>query len=385
MIMKILLVHTYYQLRGGEDNVFEQEIKLLSQGHNVITKSYKNFPGLKGALQFFCSIWNYKVFRSLYKEILEIKPDIVHIHNWHYAIGPIAIRASKKAKVPVIITLHNYRLLCPSATLLIGDKLFLDSLNQNFPWKAIFKKAYRNSIIQTFWLAFIIWFHKKIGTWNQVSCYITLTPFAKQLYIDSNFNVDAQKLQVKPNFVERPNLNPVPRQEYFLFIGRLYEEKGINVLLKAFQNSPYELHIAGDGNMKEEVLAACNSRIKYIGNLNKEQVLQAMQQCTALIFPSIWYEGMPMTMLEAFSMGTPVITSNLGAMSSIVQHLNNGLHFEVNDASSLCDQIEYWSNLSSDKKLKFQENALISYMNLYAPEKNLTMLEDIYQQSILSK
>lgn len=380
--MKIVLIHTFYQLRGGEDNVFEQEFDLLSEFHDVKKITFKNAKGFKGMLQFFSSIWNPIVKKNVFKFLLINKPDIVHIHNWHFASGPSIIWAAKKAKIPVIVTLHNYRLLCPSGTLLIEDKLFLNSLDAKFPWEAIRRKAFRNSSLQTLWLAFIIYVHKKLRTWNQVARYITLTPFAKDLYSRSSFGINSSKFSVKPNFVQRVKVEGKSRGEHFLFVGRLYEEKGVKILLEAFKNSPYQLHIAGDGLMKEEVLAACNDRIKFLGSLNKEQVLDAMQNCTALIFPSIWYEGMPMTMLEAFSLGTPIIASNLGSMASIVQHQYNGLHFEVSNPGDLNQQVSYWFNLSTSDKKIYSAQALATYETYYAPERNLAILEDIYRECL---
>jgi len=232
--LKVLMIHTYYQQTGGEDAVFNQERKLLEESEQVEVLEFRNQPGLKGALQFLLSFWNPFAARKLKQKISEVQPDIIHLHNVHFAIGPIAIRVAQKAGVPVVMTLHNYRLLCPSATLSYKGEIFIESLNETFPWKAVRRKVYRNSLLQTFWLAWIIFFHKKIGTWKMVDRYIALTDFARELFLHSSFGLKPEKYAVKSNFKEEAALSPVQKGDHFLFVGRLSPEKGIRVLLEAY-------------------------------------------------------------------------------------------------------------------------------------------------------
>ncbi|SOD98298.1 glycosyltransferase, partial [Spirosoma fluviale] len=302
--MKILLIHTHYQFRGGEDAVFEQEQSLLQEGNQVETLVFHNKNGWRGALQFFFSVWNLSAIIKVRRKIQVFKPDVVHIHNWHYASGPAIIRTAKRFGVPVLLTLHNYRLLCPSGSLMNGNTIFTDSMYADFPWKAVQLKVFRDSVVQTFWLAFVVWFHKKIGTWHLVDRYLVLTDFARNLYRSSQLGIDPAKLLIKPNFVQRPEQLRQIRAGHFLYIGRLSDEKGVNILLSTFQNSAYKLSIAGDGPLADlvERASSVSSNIHYLGTLDRYGVQQGMQTCTALLFPSIWYEGMPMTILEAFSL-----------------------------------------------------------------------------------
>lgn len=383
--MNILIIHTFYQQKGGEDAVFLQEAKLLEETENVATLTFQNKKGPASIIQFFTSPFNFLSARKVKRKIAEFKPDIIHLHNWHYAIGPIVIQVANKAGVPIVLTLHNYRLLCPSATLMSNGKLFDNSRHVSFPWQAAKKKVYNNSFLQTFWLALIVWLHKKMGTWKKVSHYFALTEFAKNIHLDSTLGLAQDQVSVKPNFSERPVLiSPLKRDNSFLFIGRLSEEKGIQTLLKAFSDTNYILKIAGDGPLKEEVLAVCsaNPNIHYLGSLQKEEVLKQMRSSSALIFPSIWYEGMPMTILEAFSSGTPVIASNLGAMASLINDKINGLHFEAGNESDLKEKIESWSALTAEDKAIFSQNALAFYEKLYSPEKNKDLLLKKYTEII---
>ena len=382
--MKILIIHNKYQLPGGEDAVVAQESTLLSESDEVKILFFQNEKGVKGALQFFLSIWNVAAAAKIRDVINDYKPAIIHLHNWHYAIGPIVVRAAEKNKIPIVLTVHNYRLLCPSAILLHNGNLFLDSIHASFPWKAIKEKVYRNSYIQTFWLAFVIWFHKKIGTWKMVDRFILLTESAKNIFISSSLGINEKQISVKPNFTEDVKITSQPRENYFLFVGRLSEEKGINVLLEAFKNNNETLYIAGEGPLKEKVINDCkeNARIKYLGALSRNEVQDLMSKCTALIFPSVWYEGMPMTLIESFAAGTPVIASNIGAMSSMVINKYNGLHFKVGNAADVNNNINYWQQLSDDEKNIFYKNARASFEKNYKAEDVMKQLKQIYTNVI---
>lgn len=185
--MKILLIHTRYQLHGGEDAVVQQEMELLKQSHEVEILYFQNQSGWRGALQFLSAIWNVKIASEVKAKIREFQPDVVHTHNWHFATGPLLFRVINRLRIPIVHSVHNYRLLCPSAILLNNGAVFTNSLKQSFPWSAIVNKVYRNSLILTFWLAFVVWFHKKIGTWKKINSYVCLTPFAVDLFEQDNF------------------------------------------------------------------------------------------------------------------------------------------------------------------------------------------------------
>ncbi|GHV57501.1 hypothetical protein FACS1894182_06490 [Bacteroidia bacterium] len=200
--MKILQIHTIYRFRGGEDSVVASEKKLLQEnGHEVYSLLFENpsHPA-KALILFFISIFNPVSYFRVLKTLKAFQPDVIHIHNWHFAASPAIFIVAHKMKIPVVHTLHNYRLLCPSGFLFNEGKLFLDSLQQNFPWSAVKHKVYRNSYLQTFWLAFVVWFHKQIGTWRHVDKYIALTAFSKELYLHSSSGIQAEQIVVKPNF-----------------------------------------------------------------------------------------------------------------------------------------------------------------------------------------
>lgn len=354
----------------------------MEQSAEVQSLTFRNRSGLAGAVQFLLSIWNGFAGGRLRRRIRQFQPDVIHLHNWHFAIGPIAIRAAKKSRVPVVMTMHNYRLLCPSATLSHRGQLFTDSIRASFPWKAVRHKVYRQSGWQTFWLAFVIWFHKRVGTWRQVDRYIALTEFSRSVFADAALNIPLEKWVVKPNFTHPLQDSPEHTPSGgFLYIGRLSEEKGIRVLLEAFRQAEGVLEIGGEGPLLDEVLRAGkdNARITYIGKLDKQQVGRAMMEHEALIFPSTWYEGMPMTILEAFAAGLPVIASELGAMASMIRHGYNGLLFEAGNATDLLDKLHYWTTLTDTQKDGYRSNARATFLENYSPETNREQLLAIYR------
>lgn len=381
--MKILIIHSYYQLRGGEDTVVEQELKLLQQQYQVEFLGFQNQGGWKGALQFFGSIWNIKAARKVKQKIQEFQPDVVHIHNWHFGLGPLVFRTIQALGIPVVHTVHNYRLLCPSAILLHKGQLFTDSLRQSFPWKAVCNKVYRSSVVLTFWLAFIVWFHKKIGTWKKIDSYVCLTPFAVNLFQQSNFGVAKVQFSVKPNFTTAAKMiQSIAREKHFLFIGRLSEEKGIETLLNAFKELPFLLKIAGDGPLKNSVVQAATEfvNISYLGNLTAREVVEELQKTQALLFPSVCFEGMPMTILEALSCQTPIITSNLGAMTSLIIDGYNGFHFEPANVESLKEEVCRYESLSVIEKNQMGINAFENYKSHYSPELQLDYFDSLYNK-----
>lgn len=379
--MKILFIHTQYQYRGGEDAVVFQEMELLKQYHTVEIMYFQNLGGVKGALQFLFSIWNANSTRSIKQKVLDFKPDVVHIHNWHFATGPFFIRKISKLGIPLVHTVHNYRLLCPSGILFHKGSLFTKSLHQSFPWSAVINKVYRSSYLQTFWLAFVVWFHKRMNTWKKIDAYVCLTPFSVDVFQKSNFNVSRDKFFIKPNFT--PDLDKIAisgREPHFLYIGRLSTEKGIETLLTAFKNSPFKLKIAGDGPLRYKVMEALkeSSAITYLGNLNHTEVLDEMRKAQALIFPSVWYEGMPMTIIEAFSSGTPVIASNIGAMTSMIIHQYNGFLFESASVQDLLQSVTSFDALTSKEKEQIGLNAVAEYKGKYSQELQKAYFDTIY-------
>lgn len=386
--MKILFVHTLYGQNGGEDQVCENEIELLREVADVKQLYFNNAGSKLNILsKFMFAPFNLLSLIKFNKTISIERPDIIHFHNWYFAASPLLLIWAKAKKIPVVVTLHNYRLLCPSATLFHKGGLFIESLKKGFPWKAVSRKVYRDSYIQTFWLSCTVRMHKWLRTWQKVDKYIALTPFAKQLFLSSDLGLRWDQLDVKSNFTPDNGYNFEKKEDYFLFVGRLSPEKGIDILLKTFSDTDLNLVIIGDGPLCADVekAASMNQNISYLGKKPHSDIINYMKQASALIFPSIWYEGMPMTILESFSTGTPVIASRLGAMESLIRDEENGLLFSAADCNSLKSALDKWKNLPDKEKSSMCLNARQAYDDNYTPEHNRVQVLSIYNSLMNDK
>lgn len=389
--MKILLVHNLYKQPGGENVVFESEGELLSKhGHFVERLVFDNstiktfFDRLLSGVKV---IYNPESARRLKEKIDHFNPDIIHVHNFIPLVSPSVFFVAKKFNIPIILTLHNYRLICPSATLVYKGKIYERSIHKIFPLDAIRKGVYRNSVLETAAIVLMVAFHNLIGTWrNKVDYFIALSDFAKEKFKTSALAIREELLVVKSNFVPDFGVGHAERDDDLLFVGRLVEEKGIRVLLKAAVLLPFKLTIIGDGPLKNLVTkaASTNPNIHYLGFRDKVTVARHMKKCKALIFPSIWYEGFPLAILEAFSTGTLVIASQLGAMAEIIQNGVNGLLFETGNEKALVDKI-IEVNAKPDYAKQLAGNARLSYLTHYTPEKNYGLLIGIYNKALVRK
>lgn len=380
--MKVLMIHCTYQYKGGEDTVVEEEQKLLkSQGVEVETLLFDNSKNTILNVLFYP--FNLISYFKTKKKIKSFKPDLVHIHNLHFAGSASVIYAIKSLKVPCVVTLHNFRLLCPSATLFHEGKIFHNSLTTPFPWKAIEKKVYKNSVVLTFWVSLIFKLHQQLRTWEKIDKLIVLNDHMKELFIKSSYHFKTNQLMVKPNFSTIPYIQAIGKENFFLFVGRLIEEKGISTLLNAFKGTTHQLKIAGDGPMKEEVeaFAKLNKNVEYLGSVKKPALFDLITRSSALIFPSVWYEGMPLTIIESFACGTPVIASGLGAMKNMVRDGYNGLHFDVGNPEDLSKKLCTWEGFNQEERLFYSMNAHNTYSDYYTPVINFQHLNTIYQSA----
>jgi glycosyltransferase involved in cell wall biosynthesis len=379
--MRILVVHNYYQHKGGEDVVFHQEVEALKKDHQVETITFQNRKGLQGLVQFALYPWNIFAAAKILRKAREFRADIVHIHNLHYAIGPLVIRRLHQSGFKMVNTLHNYRLLDPSATLFAHDEIFLDTIDKEFPWKSVKMKSLDNSFFKTFWVAFTYYLHKKLGTWKQINKYLVFSKFMKTLILKSSKNIEENQIALKVNAIEPTALKNHTESNSFVFIGRLSIEKGIKTLLVAFVDRPdYNLEIYGDGPLIEEVKNTANNsnNIQYRGFQNKEVLNQALASSQALIVPSVWFEGMPMTVLEAYAAGTPVIASKIGVLDEMIINGETGFHFAPGEVESLITILDKFSGLSDQSKQVISKNCIKEYNKKYTLENNIKSLEMIY-------
>lgn len=382
--MKVLIIHTFYKLRGGEDSVVENEMQLLrSNGMTVDLLSFRNSG--KSLLKLMSMPFNYVSYRKTKARIKSFKPDIIHIHNLHFSGSAAVIYAARHCAIPTVMTLHNYRLICPSGSLFHDNKLFLHSMTGGFPWKAVREKVYQNSTFITFWVALSMYIHEKAGTYNAIDQFIVLGEHSKELFSYSRLSPHADRMVVKPNFsYPPPGITTVVNNSFYLYVGRLTEEKGVSVLLETFANSLLPLIIVGTGPLEGLVkdYTLLHPNITCLGQQKKEKIFQLLHKASALIFPSQWYETFGMVAIEAFSMGVPVITSDLGNMKKLVTDKFNGYTFKAGDSKDLRSKLEAYQALDVTEKEKMSSNARSTYDSKYRPEVNFQQMLAVYQSAI---
>lgn len=390
----ILLVHNYYQHSGGEDVVFENEYQLLKKnGHKVIkyTRNSNEINNFNSIQKFFFpinSIFSLRSFREVKSLIRKHNIDIIHVHNTWPLISPSIFYAARSLKIPIIQTIHNYRLICPSATLFFKGTIYEEALKQNI-WKTVIDKVYKDSYIHTFVNAMTTWFHRKAGIYRNVN-FICLTEFSKNKILEVN-KTENTSVFLKDKFFIKPNFTDFPDEikkrmslykDHFLFVGRLDDTKGIKLLLEAFKGLPdKKLLIVGSGPLENyvEIFLKENNcgNIDYLGYQSKKEVNKIMQSVKALIVPSQWYETFGMVVIEAYSNGLPVIASNIGNLKDIIKDEKTGIKFKYNDKNDLCNKVRAFEKMD---RYYLSDNAFKYYNNSFTSKRNYEKLIEIYEK-----
>lgn len=397
---KILLVHNKYQISGGEDSVVRNEKELLQKnGHEVIcyirnNNELKSMNIFQKLLIPLTTIFNLKTYQDVRKIIRTENIEIVHVHNTLSLISPSVYYAANKERIPIVQTLHNFRFLCPNATFYRNHHICEDCISSGLG-QSIKHKCYRNSRIQTAVSAFNLWIHRKTGILKKVN-FICLTNFNKDKFLNINQNkkvVEASNIYVKPNFTflkpiasrdDKTILKKVP-SEFFLCVGRLEEIKGIKYIIDAFAELPNKTIVfAGPG--KENYEKQCTQRnlknIIFLDLLPQSDIGILMDHALALICASQTYEGFPMTFVEAYSHGLPIISVNMGNAGDLVIENKTGLHYQFDSSEDLKDKILQFSKIPNINYLK--SNAKELFNKKYLETKNYEKLYCIYK-SILKK
>lgn len=391
--MRILIAHNRYQQAGGEDTVVEAEGALLSQhGHDVDLLLVDNRDLADGILTQIKTAFNATYSRlgraKLREAIKTFRPDIVHVHNFFPQLSPSIYDACADEGIPVVQTLHNYRLICPGA-LLMRDGNICEQCITGSPYQAVVYGCYRNSKLGSLAVAHMVATHRRLGTWSKkVSHFIACTEFFKSKFTQAGFSED--RISVKPNFVLDPQASTDPkkrddwksREAFALFVGRLSPEKGVRTLFKAWTTLDihYCLKVAGSGPLEDEMPEQAN--IVGLGFQEPDNVRSLMDQALFLVVPSEWFEGFPMVIVEAFAHGLPVLASRLGSLGEITEDGATGLFFEPGDDKDLANKA-CWLLERPEECRRMGRNARHKYVEKFSPEVNYAQLLNIYMQVIV--
>ena len=376
------MVHNAYQQRGGEDSVVDAEIELLrSCGHKVIEyrRSNEELNKMSRSTAALQTFWSRDTAHKVTELISLESIDVVHCHNTFPLISPAVYWAAARVMVPVVQTLHNFRLICPQALMLRNGVPCEDCVG-HAPWRGVMHGCYRDSKIQTGVLAGMLTTHRVLGTWrNKVTRYIALNEFCRQKFIQGGLPAD--RIVVKPNFVDA---GPAPRdgeRHGALYVGRLSREKGISVLAEAMRRLQGRVGLTVVGTGPRADLLTGLPGVTLLGALPGDQVLSLMRQAQMLVLPSICYENFPRTLVEAFGCGLPVVASRLGGMAHLIDHDRNGLLFDAGSVNALAAAMD---SLASDPRrcAKMGLAARQTYEESLTPEINYKMLMQIYEDAL---
>ncbi len=387
IVQRVLQVHTRYRQAGGEDEVVAAERQLLEGASVSVSQVLFDNPGpgvnpVSSALtQGISAIWSRSAARRVREAIKANGSQVVHVHNTFVAASPSVYEAAEACRVPVVQTLHNYRLICPAATVYRAGRPCTDCLGRAIPWPAVLHSCYRESRAQSAVVAATLAVGRVRGTYSRrVGAYLALTRFQRDLLVQGGLPVD--KVQVLPNFVEPdPGIGGGPRRG-FLFVGRLSGDKGVPTLLRAAALVPGLVRVAGQGPLSSLVEAAASTGdFELLGRLEKNAVFDQLRAAAAMVLPSVWYEGLPVSVLEAFATGTPVIASRIGSLAELIEDGVTGLLAGPGDAGDLADRLR-WASDHPDEMRQMGANARLEYETKYRGGVHLAALLGTYQRLI---
>ncbi|MDP6427825.1 MAG: glycosyltransferase [Alphaproteobacteria bacterium] len=391
--MRILQVHNRYQGgRGGEDRVMDNESRLLRTNGNEVhqftahnNEIGRGFSKLRAAIRM---PYSKAGARRVARAIATYRPDIVHVHNFHYVLTPAIFDACREARVPSVQTLHNFRGICANATFMRDGRVCEECMHGS-PYRGVLHRCYEDSALKTLPIARTVAYHRKRQTWHdKVDRFIALTEFGKGKYVEGGYS--EKRISVKPNFSYPPD--PEWRaaldeegaggeRSGALFVGHLLPWKGIALLMEAWRNIPTPLRVAGSGPLLNLVTEAEKHGVSHLGLLDAEAVYREMRRASFLVFSSVWYECFPLTFIEAFAAGLPIVAAKLGAAEDIISHGETGLHFTPGDPRALAEAVA-WAAAHPEDMARMGENARRQYEALYTPDANYARLTAIYEQTI---
>ena len=376
----ILIVHNYYQIPGGEDTVVANEKKMLEEhGHKVVLYSRNNseikeMSKLQKLQLPFTTIFNPRTYKEIKQLIKKENIDVVHVHNTLNLISPAVYYAARAMKVPVVQTIHNFRLLCPGATFYRDGHICEECVKYGLKC-AVKHGCYRDSRAQTLVCVISTMFHRFTGIYGKIN-YICLTEFNKGKLLQLK-QIKENQVFVKPNFTYEP-VNKNEQGEFYLFIGRIEEAKGIPILMEAFKKMPARhLKIAGMGTMFEQYKKQKTANIEFLGHLQRSKIQQLLRSTKAVVVTSQLYETFGMIVIEAFASGVPVIVGDIGNVGALVDDGINGIKFKYDSAESLIEAVERFEVADSTM---LRKNAYKKYKEYFDQERNYEMIQMIYSK-----
>ena len=389
--LRILLVHNYYQQPGGEDAVFSAEKKLLlSRGHSVeaYTDSNDRLQETNSLIAAKNIVWSSISKKAISAKIEQFKPNVVHFHNTFGVMSPSVYYACSEKGIPIVQTLHNYRLICPNAYLYRDGKPCESCIGKSVPLAGIRHACYRSSMLQTTGVATMLAVHRGLRTWHKVvDRYIALTEFSKEKFVAGG--LPRNKISVKPNFLfEDPgsrNKNIVG--DYVLFAGRLSEEKGIIDVIEGWKRlADIPLVVAGDGKLFEQLQSQINAHklkdvVTLVGWVDDQELNKLIRRSRFVLYSSKLYENYPMIIVESRANAVPVVATHQGVAKSLIRNYSDGLFVKPNDKQDFVEKVSWaWEHPDEMRSMGIAARAQFDREN--TADENYRILLNIYKEII---
>ncbi len=376
--MDILAVNKYFWPKGGSESVFFNEMAMLeSAGHLVIPFSMRSASNIETIYsKYFVSEVNYSnsglvnrlssaakiIFsfesRNKMKDLLaENSVDIAHFHIFQHQISPSVFGPIKSRNIPIILTLHDLKPICPNYKMYVNGRVCEDCKGAKF-YKCFINRCTKGSALGSLVNSVEMYFHYAMGYYQNVDHYISVSQFYRSKMIEFGFN--PENITYLPNFIDTGLYNTSAVDKgYILYIGRLSEEKGIETLIQAAKLLPdIPIYIVGSGPLESQFKQQAEflgvSHMLFLGYKTGDQLKQIISESTAVVVPSQWYENCPMAILESFASCKPVIGADIGGIPELINSTVDGFTFTPGDADALAERISWiWENRSAARDMGF--------------------------------
>lgn len=406
--MKVLLINNLHRKRGGADVVYFNTAKLLeAAGHEVCFFSIQtedmekvgdtslfapsqDKEGIIGRMRDYC--YNKVAASRLQKVIDKYNPDIAHVHLIWGGLSPSILEVLKKIHIPVVHSVHDYRMICPAYTFRSINGEICEACKGGKYYKCALKRCSKGSLPQSVLMAYEMYSrNKKHSPTKLIDGFIFVSEFARQKHLEFNPSfVDAQSI-VLYNFWSGENssveASTTSFDSYYLYYGRLSREKGIRTLISAFEHLPkLQLKVVGEGPEKLDLVKNCEDRgisnIEFLGYKAGKELFDIVSKAKFVCVPSEWYENNPMTIVESYSLGTPVVGARIGGIPEIIRDRETGYIFVSGDVKSLINALTQTDLLTSAEYGIMREAAVEFSLKHFSKESHLQSLLEFYQKVI---
>ena len=388
--MRILQVHNFYRIPGGECSVVHAEQRLLTEHGNTVDQFFCNSGSidnsrLRDKFGLFLGItYNKRIFKEITAIVEATRPDIAHVHNVFPMMSPSVYDALKRSGVPVVQTLHNYRFLCPNGQFFVDDKVCEDCQKKGY-MSAVRKQCVRGSRIMSAMYALAISRSWKSGIFpNAIDRFIALNKFVANKMVSGG--VPRQKIAICGNYIESTATSVADKRGYILYLGRLSREKGVETLIRSISLiDGVVLKVAGSGpdekRLIDKAFELCGARVEFLGHINGTEKQRVISEALCTVVPSEWYENFPLSIVESMSLGTPVIASNIGGLPDMINHGINGMLFDAGNHIDLANCIRLLHE-NSEIASKMADESINAAISKFGPEEHYHQLMAIYHDAV---